>query len=139
MQIRSIDGEAHVSLTVREQLWDRLPSSSFAVSVSAYGWQGSWEEVWFELADLEQFTSALAELDRRRAGAAVLKGMSPEEFSLAFASVDRAGHVVTEVQLKRPVRVMDHSYDYSLSVAFAFDVTSFPSLVSELRTLLVQQ
>jgi hypothetical protein len=138
MQIRSSDGEAHVALTVLEQIRDRLPSSCFAVSVSAYGWQGSWEEVWVELADIERFTSALAELDRRRAGAAVLKGMSPDEFSLSFESLDRAGHVVTDVQLKRPVRVMDHSYDYSLSVAFEFDVTSLPALVSEFRALLVR-
>jgi hypothetical protein len=70
----------------------------FNVSVAAGGY-GAADQVWVARAAWAAFLAQFRELERRRSGAAELRGLLPEEFGLRFFTFDRAGHLGLEGHL----------------------------------------
>jgi hypothetical protein len=71
------------------------------ISVSAGGFSGTYENVWFEKREYDEFVTRLHQLEKTRSGEAVLTSVSPDEFKLRFMLADSLGHIVAEGELKR--------------------------------------
>lgn len=109
------------------------------VEVASEGFRGVNESVWFDAAQIEQFTSALEQLERRRSGSVTLTGLSPGELELTFVVVDRAGHVALKAILRRFTFVHDQGFEYVVSIGFALDPTELPNILDAFRVLTVAQ
>jgi hypothetical protein len=135
MEIRSSDLKAY--LLLREQgRDDQYPGPGFLVEVAAPGFRGTSHAVWFTLEALHQFLTKLEQLDQDRAGLASLTSMSPDEASVAFFSLDSAGHIAIKVDLKEYHYLSAGApYFQAVSVTFEIDPSALPGIVKELAAL----
>ena len=134
MTVRS--GTNSVELTVLERIPDDLPTPGdvrLRVRVEAEDFAGLSDQVWIEKAVLDQFVEEVRELERTRNGEATLESMSPGEFVLRLRSVDRAGHLAVNGQLKRVTYGVE-VHEQRLHFGFDVDSAAVGALVQALRT-----
>jgi hypothetical protein len=112
------------------------PQRTLAVQLHAEGFSGRYAEVGIFTTELRDFVAALEHLERRRAGSAALHSMSPGEFTLAVAAVDRAGHMCVTASLRRLTFVAGELAQLAASVAFELDPSTLPAVVHSCRQLL---
>lgn len=133
LRITPDDGQGFVELNPSEVSHGPLRSLRAAVQISAAGFAGNNDSVWLAERDLQQFFEQLSTLDRLRLGAAVLRSMSPDEFVLGIATVDRAGHMMVSIELRHVVYVIGQPYTMNVGIGFALDSSALPSLVQVFR------
>ncbi len=95
-----------------------IQSGEFAARTSCWVSADSWSA----------FLRDLSELERRRAGAATLASMSPDDLQLKLSVIDRLGHVA--------ISGFVSASEYRLQFApISLDPTDLPRLVEELSRL----
>jgi hypothetical protein len=136
MRIESDDKESFLTLFVREQEKNYLPSRRLAVKAELDGFRGSDDKIWVTDAECKKFLAQAEELERTRQGTAVLESMSPGEFRLELRVVDRAGHAELAIVLsilKAGGRKTQH---LGIHGDFELDPSGLPLIVKSLRMLL---
>ena len=127
-----------ISIIEQERLPDNTPTPGdvrLKVSVCIKEFSGSYENVWIDKDELKKFLLDFIKLEERREGRARLESMSPDEFWMEFRSIDRAGHVGVEVQLKRLQYSESELWPRMIAGGFEFDVSTLPQLVREFKKL----
>jgi hypothetical protein len=89
------DGNNWIEIEIVDRVPSDLPTPgdvelSVAVSSSNFSGQGF---TWVESQTFAVFLQQLRELELSRQGSAELEGMSPGEFCLRIASINRRGHM----------------------------------------------
>jgi hypothetical protein len=129
------EGTSSIDINVVERSALELPRGgdvNLSVTVASSGFAGA-TTVWVDAEALASFLQRLRALDRDRAGAAVLEGMSPGAFQLEIRAVGVLGHMAIDVVISRRVRGAHAGpYAHELHVAFEFS----PSLLSTFITSL---
>jgi len=129
----------YISIIELERISDDLPTPGdvrLKVSVCIKEFAGSYEDVWIEKDELKRFLLDLIKLEETREGEARLESMSPDEFWMEFRTIDRAGHMGVEVQLKRFQYSESKLWPRMVVGGFEFDVSTLPQLVREFKKLL---
>ena len=116
-----------------------MPAVFVRVAIAGHGFTGSNPEVAFERAELARFIANLEIVERDRRGTANLTSMSPNEFSLTIAIIDRLGHVLLTCELMRYVYATDSTSPHRVAVSFALDQTTLPGMLSDFKELLAFQ
>ena len=84
--------------------------------------------VWFEHGEFEAFLEDLRTLDRTRRGRAVLAADDPREFHLAFAAMDKPGHLqITGRLATNPAR----DGAAALEFEFPLDPSALPGVLRD--------
>jgi hypothetical protein len=102
------------------------------VSVEGNGFAGANDSVWFERTEIDRFVAKLRALDRSREGIATLETMSPGECVLTFRTVDKAGHILLDVQMARLVYTLGKAVYFRCRVGFEVDSSEFSRTIEEL-------
>lgn len=90
MEIPSDDRRAYVRLIRQRTSCPDGRDLTVAVQMHASGFSGRYGEVGIFADELRRFVATLGHLERQRAGAATLRSMSPDEFTLTITVTDRA-------------------------------------------------
>ena len=98
LQLRSSNAESTLTLRAAKTT-SPYASVRFDVDLSDEGFSGSYDGVWVEMEELARFASDLRACEQTRDGAAGLKALSPEEFTMAIARCDVSGHFDVVYQL----------------------------------------
>jgi hypothetical protein len=105
------------------------------VSVSAGGFQGSYDQVWVGANEFEDFLRQLANLEEARRGGAVLRSITPGEFELVIAATDRSGHIAAHGFLARRQGSLPGSSESRVAFDIKIDPTALPGLLEALHEL----
>lgn len=99
----------YIELTELEKVPSGTPAGvgdvMLRVTVRLQSFNGSYDQVWVRLSEMQEFLQQLEALEKSRSGHAKLSSMSPDEFTLEIRSADALGHMEIETQL--------HRYQYS--------------------------
>ena len=79
---------------------DEAPYDFLHVDVSADGFTGKHDQVWFERDEMLGFVAALRQMERVRQGEAELRSFSPDEFRLRLFVADALGALAVEGELR---------------------------------------
>ena len=129
VSIRKLDVGTDGTLAEDDLLLDVfVRSASFSAST----------DTWVLAAEWRSFVEGLRIVESTRAGAATLRSMSPDEFEITVAVVDRAGHTTATGFVGRRLRRASFGDDACVSrICFdvRFDPSQLPHLVRELSAI----
>jgi hypothetical protein len=109
----------------------------FEISATSGTFSGSNSSVHVWRPDWDAFLAALERLEASRSGEAAVASMSPDEFELRIAAVDRLGHLAAMGHVSG--HVLSHRLRPIAShVAFEIELepSSLPELLAAFRTLI---
>jgi hypothetical protein len=102
-----------------------------SVSVLVHRYSAA-DEAWIVGSDFKRFLQQLENLEVKRQGNAILEGASPDEFTIEFFSIDRAGHMA----VKGHVGWHNTERHFQrLHFGFSFEPDKLPTLVLEFRQI----
>lgn len=136
MKIESPTKRSFLLLSAEEDGMEPSPSRRLAVVMDIEGFRGSYDRVWVGGDERRIFLTQAEELERNRAGNALLEGMSPGEFRLELCVVDSAGHVEVRAAL-HVVRQGYRRQNLRVEGEFELDPSELTTVVRNLRALLV--
>ena len=90
------------------------------IRVSSRGFAGH-NEVWVLAASFKAFCRSLVDLERDRAGEAVLEALSPDECRIVVRSVDSRGHMAVGGATGYAVQMENCLVWHSVTFGFEFD------------------
>ncbi len=128
----------YIEIIEHERMPDDTPTPGdvrIKVRVRLKEFSGSYEDVWLEKLELDNFLSVFTKLVETRNGKARINSMSPDEFWVEFRPIDRAGHFEVEVQLKRFQYSGPTYWPTIVAGGFEFDPTTLPEIEKAFKKL----
>ncbi|MDQ0059997.1 hypothetical protein [Paenibacillus harenae] len=83
-----------------EQIKDIYPSVRFKISVEAFENFIQYDGIWFDKENITQFIEDALKLERQREGSALIKSMSPDEFTMKIEA-NKRGILVLDYELQK--------------------------------------
>ena len=128
------DRENRLELAFRGVISSRGPDAGdlqITAAVRCGEFAGRTENAWVQAESWARFLQSLGRLERERQGDARVASMSPADFALRLAVVDRAGHLAVEGHVGTYAGVAGQMREVRLVYAFELDPGVLGSLVRD--------
>jgi len=111
---------------------EELPNKGdlyLGIKITSNGYSGE-NDLWVLSGDFKEFCKALAILNEKRKGEAVLSGISPNELEIRIHSVSSLGHMAVSGYTGYEVLGENRFFLHQVKFGFEFDPTQLEKLVN---------